>query len=133
MMNQLYIVATPIGNLNDISIRALQTLFSADIIACEDTRRTGQLIYNYQLRIKNKEWILKNLYINPARKYVSYYDQVEEIKSRELIDYIHQGKKVVLVSDAGSPLIADPGYKLVKECGKLQIKVIAIPGPSALI
>ncbi|OGF99937.1 16S rRNA (cytidine(1402)-2'-O)-methyltransferase, partial [Candidatus Gottesmanbacteria bacterium RBG_16_38_7b] len=132
-MNPLYIIATPIGNLDDISIRSLKMLFSSDVIACEDTRRTGQLIKNYESRIMNFEWKIKDLIINKTQKLISFYDEVEELKIPEIIEFIRQGKKVALVSDSGTPLISDPGYKLVKECLKQQIKVTVVPGPSALI
>ncbi|OGG17334.1 16S rRNA (cytidine(1402)-2'-O)-methyltransferase [Candidatus Gottesmanbacteria bacterium RIFCSPHIGHO2_02_FULL_39_14] len=132
-MNPLYIIATPIGNLDDISIRSLKMLFSSDVIACEDTRRTGQLIKNYESRIMNFEWKIKDLIINKTQKLISFYDEVEELKIPEIIEFIRQGKKVALVSDSGTPLISDPGYKLVRECLKQQIKVTVVPGPSALI
>ena len=108
-------------------------LFSSDVIACEDTRRTGQLIKNYESRIMNFEWKIKDLIINKTQKLISFYDEVEELKIPEIIEFIRQGKKVALVSDSGTPLISDPGYKLVKECLKQQIKVTVVPGPSALI
>ena len=132
-MATLSIVGTPIGNLEDISIRAIKILLSSDLIACEDTRRTGQLIKNYESRIMNFEWKIKDLIINKTQKLISFYDEVEELKIPEIIEFIRQGKKVALVSDSGTPLISDPGYKLVRECLKQQIKVTVVPGPSALI
>ena len=116
--NILYIIATPIGNLGDISIRALKILSSLDIIFCEDTRITRKLLKNYD--------------IEPPKLEV-YNDQSNE-KHRELI--INKIKnsdiKFGLVSDAGTPLISDPGYKLVKECIKNNIKITHIPGASSI-
>ena len=125
-MNSLFIVSTPIGNIEDITIRALKVLFEADVIACEDTRRTGQLLKIYDLRFKNHE-------SNNKGKLISFYDEVEENKTQEIIELIKDGKKVALVSDAGTPLISDPGFKLVRECIKNNIQIISVPGPSAVI
>lgn len=113
----LYIVATPIGNLGDITIRALDTLRSADIIACEDTRTSGKLLSHYGIKART----------------VSYHDHNSETKLPKLLNELQDGKIVALISDAGTPLISDPGYKLVKEAGLLGIKVIPIPGPSSTI
>jgi 16S rRNA (cytidine1402-2'-O)-methyltransferase len=120
-MGNLYIVATPIGNLQDITLRAIETLKSADFIVCEDTRRTGNLI---------------NLLIgkeNLNAKYISYFEHNEEQKIPEIINLLSQDKNIALVSDSGTPLISDPGYKLVRECINNDINVISIPGPSSLI
>ena len=116
--NILYIISTPIGNLGDISIRALKVLSSLDIIFCEDTRVTGKLLKNY------------NIKPNKLMVYNDYSDQ----KHRQLIiDKIKYSKnKFGLVSDAGTPLISDPGYKLIKECIKNSIKITHIPGASSL-
>ncbi len=116
--NVLYIIATPIGNLGDISIRALKILSSLDIILCEDTRITKKLLSNYNIK---------------PNKLIVYNDQSTQ-KSRELIiDKIkHTKNSFGLVSDAGTPLISDPGYKLVTECIKNMIKVTHIPGASSL-
>ena len=117
--NALYIVATPIGNLKDITFRATQVLSDADIIACEDTRVTKKL------------FSLLNLSID--KEFISYQDHNEEEKSQSIIDLICEGKSVALVSDAGSPLISDPGYKLVRKCNEQNIKIYTIPGASAVI
>ena len=117
--NALYIVATPIGNLKDISERAVETLSQADIIACEDTRVTKKL------------FSLLNLSLD--KTFISYQDYNEEEKSADIIELILNGKSVALVSDAGSPLISDPGYKLVRKCVEQNIKVYSIPGASAVI
>ncbi|MCL4397539.1 16S rRNA (cytidine(1402)-2'-O)-methyltransferase [Patescibacteria group bacterium] len=114
----LYIVATPIGNLEDISLRAVRILKEADVILAEDTRHTGLL--------------LKSLEI-PHKPFISFYEEVETQKMDELLALIASEQKVVLVSDAGTPLISDPGYKLVREAIKRGIKVESIPGPSAVV
>ena len=120
MLNSgLYLVATPIGNINDISMRAIETLQNADIIACEDTRVTKKL-FNL-------------LNIKTDKHFISYQDYSEEEKSQPVIDMINQGKSVALVSDAGSPLISDPGYKLARKCREQGIKVHSIPGACAVI
>ena len=115
----LYIVATPIGNLGDISERAKQILDEADIIAAEDTRVTKKL------------FTLLGLSTNKV--FIPYEDHSEEKKFQQIIDLINEGHSVALVSDAGSPLISDPGYKLVRECRRQNIYVTTIPGSSAVI
>ncbi len=112
----LYLVATPIGNLEDITLRALKTLESVDIIACEDTRNTQKLLHYFE--IKNK-------------KLISYHEHNEEKSSDNIIEYLLNGHKVALVSDAGLPCISDPGYILVKKCREKDIEVTAIPGANA--
>lgn len=120
MLNSgLYLVATPIGNIKDISMRAIETLQNADIIACEDTRVTKKL-FNL-------------LNIKTDKPFISYQDYSEEEKSQTIIDMVAQGKAVALVSDAGSPLISDPGYKLVRKCREQNINVFTIPGACAVI
>lgn len=116
-MGILYVVATPIGNLDDITKRALDTLNSVDIIACEDTRTSGVL--------------LKHFGIN--KKTVSYHKFNEKGKSDSLIDDLKNGKNIALISDAGCPCISDPGSILVHEAVNSGIEVIAIPGASATI
>jgi len=115
----LYIVATPIGNLGDISLRAMETLEKVEYLLCEDTRNTGILLQN--LGIKNKP------------KLISFYDEVEEQKIPEVINLLEQNKEVGLVTDAGTPIISDPGWKLIKKCRKLGISYTSIPGASAVI
>lgn len=133
LMGTLYIVSTPIGNLDDITIRAIKTLFSVDYIACEDTRKTGLLIQNYELRIKNRDLCIKDLRLSKNPKLISYYDETEEQKSPEIVSLLEQGYDVALVSDAGTPLLSDPGFKLVSIAIKRRIRIVPIPGPSAMI
>jgi len=115
----LYIIATPIGNLKDVTLRALETLELLDCLLCEDTRHTGMLLKN--LGVKN----------NP--KLVSFYDEVEEQKIPQIIEMLRNGQKVGLVTDAGTPIISDPGWKLVKKCQETGLKYTSIPGASAAI
>ncbi len=128
-MGKLSIVATPIGNLEDITIRAIKTLFSADIILCEDTRRGGLLLHELNERYgelfdQNPDW-------KPI--FTTYYNEIEEKKLPELIELLQNDKHLALISDAGTPLISDPGFRLVRECMKRNIVVESIPGPSAVI
>jgi 16S rRNA (cytidine1402-2'-O)-methyltransferase len=111
----LALVATPIGNLGDISARGLETLRTADLIACEDTRVTGNLLSKFEIR----------------RPTLPYHDHNAETMRPKLIQRLLGGETVALVSDAGMPLISDPGYKLVREATAAGIEVTVIPGPSA--
>ncbi len=113
----LYIVATPIGNLRDITLRAIDTLRAADVIAAEDTRVSRKLLSAY----------------NIGGKLVSYNDHSDDFKRSEITGLIAQGKIVALISDAGSPLISDPGYRLVRDCHDLGLKVSVVPGASSVI
>ena len=116
-MGILYVVATPIGNLDDITKRALDTLNSVDLIACEDTRTSGILLKHF----------------NITKKTVSYHKFNEKGKSNSLINDLLNGKNIALITDAGCPCISDPGSILVNEAIKNNIEVIAIPGASAVI
>ena len=117
MSGILYIVATPIGNLDDITLRAIKTLEEADIIAAEDTRHT--------LKLLNHLGISKPL--------ISYYKQNEKVKTEILMEKLIMGKNIALVSDAGTPVISDPGEEVVKVAIENNIKVVPIPGSCALI
>lgn len=125
-MGTLYIVATPIGNLQDISYRAVKTLFSADVIACEDTRRMGTFLQ--QINVTNDE---NTVFQRP--KLLSYFEYNEIKRIPEILQMLIDGKTVALASDAGTPAISDPGFKLIRACIENGIKVEAIPGPSSVI
>lgn len=115
MSGQLYLVATPIGNLEDITYRAVRLLREADLIACEDTRQTRKLLDHYEIR----------------KPTISYHEHNEAERTEELVSRMLAGTTLALVSDAGMPLVSDPGYRLVRgaiECG---VPVVAVPGPSA--
>ncbi len=126
-MGILYLVPTPIGNLADITLRGLRTLFEVDVIACEDTRRTGSLL----------EKLLTEFSPNPEDKrkpkLLSYYDQIELRRIPEIISLLQLGKNVALVSDAGTPAISDPGFKLVRACIAEGLSVISLPGASSIL
>ena len=113
----LYIVATPIGNLEDITYRAINILNSVDIIAAEDTRHTLKLLNHYKI----------------SKHLISYHRHNEEIKSEELIKELKEGKNIALVSDAGTPGICDPGEIVIKKCIEQEIKVIPVPGACAFV
>lgn len=116
--NALYVVATPIGNLADITIRALKVLSEVDFIVCEDSRVTAKLLQQYQILDK---------------KFIVYNDHSDEKICLKILALIQQHKKLALVSDAGTPLISDPGYKLINFLRLNDCQIVAIPGPSALI
>ncbi|MBI5619973.1 16S rRNA (cytidine(1402)-2'-O)-methyltransferase [Candidatus Gottesmanbacteria bacterium] len=131
-------VNAPIGNLEDITIRAIKTLFSVDIIACEDTRRTGLLLQEltrrYPSLLDDKPALTKIRHGESlSKRLVSYYDQTEQQRVPEMLERMKQGNDVALVSDAGTPLISDPGFLLVREAIKQGINVVSIPGPTAAI
>ena len=113
----LYLVGTPIGNLEDITFRALRILKSVHLIAAEDTRHTGKLLQHYQITTPQ----------------VSYHQHNHHRRLPELLQHLHSGKSLALVSDAGMPSISDPGYELVKACVEADIEIIPIPGVTALI
>jgi 16S rRNA (cytidine1402-2'-O)-methyltransferase len=113
----LYVVSTPIGNLEDISLRALRVLKEADVIACEDTRQTMKLLTHFDI----------------PKRLVSYHEHNEITRAAEIVIELEQGAKVALVSDAGTPAISDPGYRLVSLCLRHGIQVVPVPGASALV
>lgn len=117
----LFVVSTPIGNLNDITLRALEILFSVDTILCEDTRKTLNLLSHFQ---KDGQKI---------PQFVSFFEENELKKIPEVIFQLKIGKTVALVTNSGTPAISDPGFKLVRECWRENIKVVSIPGPSSPI
>lgn len=117
MSGTLYVVATPIGNLEDITLRALRVLREADLIACEDTRQTRKLLDHYGIQ-------------KPS---VSYHEHNEATRAAELLEKLRAGQKIALVSDAGTPLVSDPGYRLVSQAAAEGLRVESIPGPSAAI
>jgi len=123
-MGNLYIVATPIGNLQDITARAIETLKSVDLIISEDTRKTGILLNELA-----KKYGFEKKKIN----LLSYFDQNEDKRIPEVISALKDNVNIALVSDAGTPTVSDPGFKLVRECLKEGIKVISIPGASSII
>jgi 16S rRNA (cytidine1402-2'-O)-methyltransferase len=113
----LYLVATPIGNLEDITMRALRTLRECDTVAAEDTRRTGQLLHHFGI----SKPLLSCFQFNEARR------------SQEIVERLRQGQKIALVSDAGSPGISDPGERVVRAAIAAGLRVEPVPGPSALV
>ena len=113
----LYVVATPIGNLKDITLRALEVLNDVDFIVCEDTRTTGNLLKPYKIK----------------KELVSFNARMEEKKIASVIERISNGNSCALLSDAGTPAISDPGVRLVNACKKNEIEVVGIPGANAAI
>src|ERR1017187_7850417 len=113
----LYLVATPIGNLEDITLRAIRVLKEADLVACEDTRQTQKLLQHYAIH----------------KEMVSYHAHNELTRAPELVIQLEEGAQVALVSDAGTPVVSDPGHRLVVLCLRHHIPVVPIPGPSAFV
>ncbi len=113
----LYVVGTPIGNLEDITLRALRTLRQADIVACEDTRQTQKLLHHYDITTRT----------------VSYHEHNEMTRAAELIRALEEGARVALVTDAGMPAVSDPGFRLISLAIRHHVPVIPIPGPSAFL
>jgi 16S rRNA (cytidine1402-2'-O)-methyltransferase len=122
-MGILYIVSTPIGNLQDITLRAIEIIKETEYIACEDTRKTGFLIKS----LADKFGSFGDKYL------VSVYEENETSRIQEILNVLENNKNVVLVSDAGTPLVSDPGFKLVRECIAKGVLVESIPGPSSVI
>lgn len=113
----LYIVSTPIGNLEDITLRALRILKEVDYIVCEDTRKILKLLKRYSLK----------------KPLVSFHNYNERSRTRKVIEDLKQGKAIALVSEAGTPTIADPGYYLIRECRKHNLALTILPGPCSIV
>lgn len=117
MTGTLYLVATPIGNLQDISARALEVLKTVDMVACEDTRHTGKLLHHFGIK----------------QKLVSYHEHNEEPRAAELAAHLAAGKSIAVVSDAGTPGISDPSFRVVRKAHEIGAPVVSIPGPAAFV
>ena len=117
MLGTLYLVATPIGNLSDISRRALETLQAVNLIACEDTRHTRKLLNHYGI----------------SKKLVSYHEHNERARAEEFAELLRQGKSIAVVSDAGTPAICDPALRVVQKAHEIGAKVVSIPGAVAFV
>lgn len=113
----LYVVATPIGNLADLTFRAVEVLRAVQWIACEDTRQTRKLLARYGIQART----------------ISYHEHNEAERSQELLSHLEQGESVALVSDAGTPLVSDPGFRIVRQAAEAGIRIIPVPGPSAVM
>jgi 16S rRNA (cytidine1402-2'-O)-methyltransferase len=114
---RLYVVATPLGNLEDVTLRALRILKEVPLIACEDTRRTARLLQAHGIRTAT----------------TSYFEHNERFKGGRILEALHEGRDVALVSDAGTPGISDPGYRLVRDARAAGFEVLPVPGPSAAV
>ena len=113
----LYVVATPIGNLGDITLRAIEALKSADVIAAEDTRHSGLLLKHLEIK----------------KPFVSYYQHNEAVRTAELVERLGRGENVALITDAGTPGLSDPGLRLIRECIKRELPFTIIPGASSIL
>jgi 16S rRNA (cytidine1402-2'-O)-methyltransferase len=113
----LYVVATPIGNLHDITLRALEILKTVDVIAAEDTRHSGNLLRHFEIR----------------KPLVSYHEHNEAMRSAELVERLAEGEKVALITDAGMPALSDPGARLIRKCIERGLPYTIVPGVSAIL
>jgi 16S rRNA (cytidine1402-2'-O)-methyltransferase len=113
----LYVVATPIGNLDDITLRALEILKAADVIAAEDTRHSGNLLRHFEIR----------------KPLVSYHEHNEAMRAAELIERLAAGENIALITDAGMPALSDPGARLLRKCIERDVPYTIIPGPSSIL
>lgn len=113
----LYLVPTPIGNLEDITLRALDTLRKVDVIACEDTRHSMKLLNHYEIK----------------KRLIAYHSYNEKNSASGIVKLLNEGKSVAVISDGGSPCISDPGYPLVNECIKNNINIVPLPGATAFV
>jgi 16S rRNA (cytidine1402-2'-O)-methyltransferase len=113
----LYVVATPIGNLGDITLRALKVLQDVDLIAAEDTRHSGMLLKHYKIN----------------KPFISYHEHNEAMRTAQLVERLAAGEKVALITDAGMPGVSDPGARLIRECVKRGLPFTIVPGPSSIL
>jgi len=113
----LYVVATPIGNLRDITLRALEVIKSVDLVAAEDTRHSGILMKHFEIK----------------KPFVSYHEHNEAMRTAELVERLAAGENVALITDAGMPGLSDPGLRLIRECIRRELPFTIIPGPSAIL
>jgi len=113
----LYVVATPIGNLGDITLRAIEVLKDVDVVAAEDTRRSGLLLKHFEIK----------------KPFVSYHEHNEAARTAELVERLGRGEKVALITDAGTPGLSDPGQRLIRECIKRELPFTIVPGPSSIL
>lgn len=113
----LYVVATPIGNLGDITLRALEVLKSVDLVAAEDTRHSGMLLKHFGIK----------------KAFISYHEHNEAMRTPQLIERLTLGESVALITDAGTPGLSDPGARIVRECIKRELPLTIIPGPSSIV
>lgn len=125
-MGKLYIVSTPIGNLEDITFRAIRVLSEVSVILAEDTRSAHVLLKHYKI---GKPKVLSEV----EGQIISFFEGNEEKRIPEVINLLHDGRNVALISESGTPLVSDPGYKLVRECIQREIPIEAIPGPTAVV
>src|SRR5438046_6221389 len=113
----LYVVATPIGNLGDITLRAVEALKSADVIAAEDTRHSGLLLKHFEIK----------------KPFISYHQHNEATRTLQLVERLARGENIALITDAGTPGLSDPGLRLIRECIKRELPFTILPGPSAIL
>jgi len=113
----LYVVATPIGNLGDITLRALEVLKSVDLVAAEDTRHSGMLLKHFGIK----------------KAFISYHEHNEAMRTPQIIERLNQGENIALITDAGTPGLSDPGARLMRECIKRELLFTVIPGPSSIV
>src|SRR4029450_65415 len=113
----LYVVSTPIGNLGDITLRALEVLKSVDVIAAEDTRHSGMLLKRFEIK----------------KPLLSYHEHNEAMRAAQLVERLAAGEDVALITDAGTPALSDPGARLIRECIKRELSFTIIPGPSSIL
>src|SRR6185369_2372954 len=113
----LYVVATPIGNLGDITLRALEVLKSVDVVAAEDTRHSGMLLKHFEIK----------------KPFISYHEHNEATRTLQLVERLARGENIALITDAGTPGLSDPGLRLVRECIKRELPFTIVPGASSIL